>query len=120
LTSSGNPGISSRRVAALAAAVFRMTQHRVAAGGSSAEFGSPYVLRNLLDKHLPLFTGQELEEVRNRIQQQVWISIVKIRFGEEVGTDHFQAIATALVASQHQCCLIACSIMGIWLLYSLK
>jgi hypothetical protein len=51
---------------------------------------------------LLLFSGQELEATRDRVQKQVRTSIVQIRPSQEIRADHLQAITTGFIAPKHE------------------
>jgi len=90
---------SSRLGVTLAGAGVRTTREPAAGVDSLLECGSRRLLSYLLDKCLLLFTGQELKEPGDRVQQQVWISVVQVCSRQEIRADHLQAVATAICHS---------------------
>src|SRR3989442_14673005 len=92
---------SSRLGATLAAAGVRTTREPAAGVDSLVECGSRCLLSYLLDKRLPLFTGQELKEPGDRVQEHVRISVVQVRARQEIRTDHLQTVPSRLVSSEH-------------------
>ena len=69
---------------------------------SLAESGSRHPLSYLLDKRLPLFTGQELKEPGDRVQERVRISVVQVCACQKIRADHLQAVTPGFIGSEDQ------------------
>ena len=53
---------------------------------------------------LLLFAGQELVVARDRVEQDLRVTIVQMSSCEEVGANHLQAVAARFVRAQHPPC----------------
>jgi hypothetical protein len=101
-TSCHNSGIANRLDVVLADGRLGTTRGRVAAEDSWVEFGSRRLLKGMSHKCLLLFSRQELERARDRVQKQV--GIVQVGSREEIRADHLQTITPRFVSSQHESC----------------
>jgi hypothetical protein len=58
--------------------------------------------RVISERKTPVRAGQEAVVTRDGLQRYLRVAAVDVCPGQEVATDHFQAVASGLVGSQHQ------------------
>jgi hypothetical protein len=100
--------IASHLVKGLAAVTWRTRASRVAGEQSFHSCGSRRRSPHQIRKFALLLWRQEVEKVQCRTQHLPWLAVVQVGSGQEICTDHLQAVAARLVAAEHERCGFDC------------
>jgi len=66
-----------------------MRQNQAAGEAAFVERSSGSLLRKVIKECLSFFTGQELEETQDRLQEDLRVAVFEACTGQKICTDHF-------------------------------